>query len=384
MLSSLLVLLAQATTPASTSPNDIIVIGRRAERDLAACLTRNCPPSEEVEASLQASVEQFADGRYDDARRTLQKAIRRNRDHAAELPGPVSSLYATLATVAEHLGDSALWLSSARNDVVVLRRNLGETHKATLLEELVFADNLVGLNKSSSAAAIYQKVQRKATERGDTDLAAGAALRRAWLYALTGRDRDAEHGADEAVALTGGHNPVMSELRDIIRARIAIRRGNDSAIDVLAARLRQSATEAPRLIFAPPIEDINPPHSRIKQDPWHDSDIRFADVGFWIRPDGRTAGAELLRTSGLGQWAPGILRQVRQRRYIPLNIEPSKPGIYRMDRFTVRGTLGMPTGSRIMQRMGDLSVHVIDLTETDAMSAAHRERTQKAMSKPSG
>ncbi|MEG3163102.1 hypothetical protein U1701_00670 [Sphingomonas sp. PB2P19] len=382
MFGPLLIVLAQAATPSSTVPSDIIVVGRRAEQELAACFSRNCPPAEEIEASLQASVEQFADGRYGDARQTLQKAIRRNRDHAAELPGPVSSLYATLATVAEHLGDTELWFWSARNDVVVLRRNLGETHKATLTEELAFADNLFGLNRTDSADEIYRKVQRVATDHGETDLAAGAAFRRAWLYALAGRDKDAEQGADEAVALTGGHNPTMLELRDLIRARIAIRRGNDGAVDLLAARLRQSATETPKLLFAPSIEEIDRPRSGFQQDPWHDSDVRFADVGFWIRPDGRTAGAELLRDSGLSQWAPGILKQVRQRRYIPLDVEPDKPGIYRIDRFTVRGTLGMPTGSRIGRRMGEVSIHVIDLTETDAMSAAHRDRTQKALSKP--
>ena len=105
MLAPLILLLVQAHRPPAP-PNDIVVVGRRAESDLAACLARECPPTEEVEASLQASVEQFADGRYDDARRTLQQAIRRNRDHGPELPGPVSSLYATLATVAEHLGDN--------------------------------------------------------------------------------------------------------------------------------------------------------------------------------------------------------------------------------------------------------------------------------------
>jgi hypothetical protein len=93
---------------------------------LAECLALECPPAKEIEMSLQASVEQFVDGRYAEARRTLQKAIRRNRDHAADLPRPVSSLHVTLATVAEHTGDTTVWLESARNNVRVLRRYLGE------------------------------------------------------------------------------------------------------------------------------------------------------------------------------------------------------------------------------------------------------------------
>jgi hypothetical protein len=378
----MLLLLVQAAPAPPASRQEVTVIGRRAERKLATCLARNCPPAEEIEASLQASVEQFADGRYVDAQRTLQSAIRRNRDHAAELPGPVSSLHATLATVAEHVGDTDLWRWSARNNVQVLRRYLGETNIATLQQELSFGDNMVGLGASDVAATTYRTVQRKATESGHSELAAGAAFRRAWLALVLGRDREAERFADEAVVIAGATNRLMVELREILRTRIAIRRGDEGAVDALAARLRQSATDAPSLIFSPPVEDINPTSSGLGGSPWHDSDIRFADVGYWIRPDGRTSGAEVLRTSGLGQWAPGILRQIKERRYVPLDVQAGHSGNYRIDRFTVRAALGVPTGSRIRRRMGPLTVHVVDLTETDAMSAAHRQRTQQALADP--
>lgn len=375
MLSSALLLLTQAASPSPVSSQEIVVIGRRAEREMAACLARNCPPAEEIEVSLQTSVEQFADGRYADARRTLRRAIRRNRDHAAELPGPVSSLYATLATVAEHEGDTNLWESSARNNVEVLRRHLGENNSATLREELSFADTLIGLGAPDAAASAYRSVQRKATESGKAELAAGAAFRRAWLALIRGRDRQAERLADEAVSISGANDRLMVELREILRTRIAIRRGDDGAVDALAARLRQSTSKAPALLFAPPVEDINPVRAGgVAQDPWHDSQIRFADVGYWIRPDGRTAEVEILRNSGLGGWAPGILRQLGKRRYVPLDVESGHPGIYRIDRFTVRGTKGVPTGSRIARRMGNLTIHVVDLTETTAMREAHGQR----------
>jgi hypothetical protein len=159
MISLLLLLLAQ-TVPATLDPRDeIVVVGRRAEQDLAACLARRCLPAEEIEMSLQASVEQFAGGRYDYAQRTLQSAIRRNRQHAGELPGPVSSLYATLATVAEHTGDTRLWRRSAWNNVKVLRKYLGDAKSATLVQELAFGDTMVGLEMTSEAAATYRTVQ---------------------------------------------------------------------------------------------------------------------------------------------------------------------------------------------------------------------------------
>lgn len=383
MLGSILLILAQVGSSSAASSDEVIVIGRRAEQDLAACLARNCPPSEDIELSLQASVDQFADGRYDDARRNLQRAIRRNRDHAAALPGPVSSLYATLATVAQHEGDSRLWLSSARNNVQVLRSHLGDTHSATLLQELAFGDNLVRLLVPDSADATYKAVQRRAVQGGDSDLAAGAAFRRAWLALMLKRDRAAERLADEAVALSGADNRLMSEMREILRARIAIRNGDDGAIDTLAAQLRQSAVEEPRLLFEPPSDPISDRLlSSVQENPWSDARVRIADVGYWIRPDGRTAEAEMLRDSGMGQWATVILRQLSGRRYIPLDLEPGHPGVYRIDRFTVRGTIDKPTGSRIARRTGDLTLHVVDLTETDAMSDEHRQRTRQTLPEP--
>jgi hypothetical protein len=380
MFSLILLLLAQTSVASPASADGILVIGHRAEKELATCLARNCPPAEEVEASLQASVEQFADGRYVDARHTLQSAIRRNQKYAADLPGPVSSLYATLATVAEHEGDTRLWLTSARNNVLVLRRYVGKGNLATLREELSFGDSMVELGSPLAAEKAYATAQGRAIESGQPIIAAHAAFRRGWLALMRDHFSEAERYADQAVALAGANSRTMEDLRAILRVRIAARKGDAGAVDLLATRLRRSATRPPQLLFAPPVEDINLAPSdamNTQVNPWHDSGIRFADVGYWIRPNGRTAEAEVLRTSGLGQWAPGILRQVRARRYVPLDVEPGDPGLYRIDRFTVRAGMGVPIGTRIQQRTGNLTIHVIDLTQTEAMSAAHRRQTEE-------
>jgi hypothetical protein len=380
MTGPLLLLLAQvaasSTPPPATEPasKDVIVVGHRAEKDLAACLARQCPPAQEVEASLQASVEQFADGRYGDARRTLQGAIGRNKRYAAKLPGPVSRLYATLATVAEHEGDAQLWKTASRNNLMVLREQLGETHVATMKEELQFADDMVSQGTVRLGEGIYAKIQRRAAATGHNDLAAGAAFRRAWLALALRRARDAERFADEAVTLAGPGDTTMAQLREIVRTRIAIDKGDTGAVDALAARIRQADDGRPTLLYAPPVEDINPPRQLVDTGLLRDSAIRFADVGYWIRPDGRIVDAEVLRTNGLGQWSPGILKHVRERRYIPLKLVDGQPGLYRIDRFTVRATKDIPTGTHISRRMGQLSVHVVDLTETEAMSDAHRQR----------
>lgn len=362
-----------SASPQTPEADEVVVLGRRAENGLKNCLQRQCPPAEEVEASLRAAVEQFAAGRYADAHRTLQKAIHRNKKYAAQLPGPVSSLYATLATVAEHEGYKALWKHASRQNVVLLREHLGATTPATLTQEIRLADDMLGVDLPDVAESIYKRVQRLALAEDHRTIAASATYRRAWLALMRDRYADADKLAMEGATIAGPGRPAMVEVRDVLLARIANRRGDKGAVEALAARLRQSATQTPTLLSAPPVEDINPPpgsSDRFDRDP-----VRWADIGYWIRPDGHTADVEMLRTSGLGQWRVGILRHVSARRYVPLTLDPSSPGIYRIDRFTVRAIFGVPLGSRIASRMGPLTVHVVDLTETRAMIASREDGT---------
>ncbi|WP_125996075.1 hypothetical protein [Sphingomonas sp. S-NIH.Pt15_0812] len=367
---ALLLVTAQLVPAAPQTPDadEVIVLGRRAEKGLTDCLQRQCPPAEDVEASLQAAVEQFGAGRYADAHRTLQKAIHRNKKHAAELPGPVSSLYATLATVAEHEGYKDLWKHAGRQNVVLLREHLGATTPATLTEEIRRADDMLGLGLPDVAEDIYKKVQRLALANDHRSIAAAATYRRAWLALMRNRYAEADKLVRQGATIAGPSQPAMNQVRDVLLARIANRRGDKGAIEALATRLRQSATQAPTLLSAPPVEDINPPpgiSDRYDRDP-----VRWADIGYWIRPDGHTADVEMLRTTGLSQWRVGIVRHVSARRYVPLALDPNSPGIYRIDRFTVRANFGVPLGSRIPSRMGPLTVHVVDLTETNAMIAS--------------
>ena len=82
----------------------------------------------------------------------------------------------------------------------------------------------------------------------------------------------------------------------------------------------------------------------------------------------------MLRNYGVGQWERGIVRHVNARRYVPMDAAPTGPGVYRIDRFTVRAEIGDQTGSRLTQRVGNLTVHVTDRAETDAMIDAKSGR----------
>lgn len=135
-------LLLQAAPTVDREPPTIVIQARRAEEDLAACLARNCPPDEEIEAALDAAVQQFADGRYVDAKRVLGRTVARHRGHATENPRLFASLLATSATVADHEGDEALYRRSTSQRGRFVREAFGATNIESISTDLKTGDML--------------------------------------------------------------------------------------------------------------------------------------------------------------------------------------------------------------------------------------------------
>lgn len=92
----LLMVLALASQQVGTGrpavPPDVVITGNRMRDALETCLTRGCPPEEEVNAAMKAGMESFSAGRYVEAKAILRRAISRNRQYAARMPGPISDL----------------------------------------------------------------------------------------------------------------------------------------------------------------------------------------------------------------------------------------------------------------------------------------------------
>ena len=85
--------LAQQAAPGQ----NITVTGVRIQdyRDrLAACLARNCPVNEDVDATLALAEALFLNGEYREARERRRASLGRNRDaRPRSFPEPVSDLY---------------------------------------------------------------------------------------------------------------------------------------------------------------------------------------------------------------------------------------------------------------------------------------------------
>lgn len=378
-MSTLLVLalLVQLTPPAEGET--IVVRARRAQDELAACLARNCPPAEEIDASLNAGVDYFRAGEYTRAKDVLARAVARNRRHAAALPGPVSTLFATYADVAEQEGDDRIFRSATRDSVAVLREHVGENSLSTLLASRRIGDMLVRLGEARAADDAYRAVQARSVEAGQPRLAAELAFRRAWL-ALSVRNYDRALAlGEDAKTLAGRDDRGIAAMINVLATRVAVARGDETAVDRLVAELRTTPGAKPVLISSqpyPPVGagtptetgrayDTGNPTDQIgaANDPLFSSDrIDWVDIGFWIRPGGETADAQILRGSDPTSWARPLLSQIASRRYSAAAAD-SPVGLYRVERFTSRPSIGQVSGSRIQRRVGERTLHVVDLSD---------------------
>jgi hypothetical protein len=98
--------------------------------------------------------------------------------------------------------------------------------------------------------------------------------------------------------------------------------------------------------------------------------LRWIDVGFWIRPDGRVEEAEVLRGSSARDWAKPVIASVADRRYAPFAAEMGDTGQYRVERFTLTAEKMVPIGSLIARRAGPLELRQLDITRNAGRPAA--------------
>lgn len=373
--------LALAAQQAASAPAaDIVVTGRRAQEALDKCLARRCPPEEEVEAAMAAGAEGFANGRYEEAKKLLRSAIGRNKRHAAKMPVKMANLYATYADVAEHEGDEFAVRHATIASVDVLREHLGEGSPTTLAAAQRIGDMLMRIGPASAADGAYAKAAERARAAGAVRPAAMLELRRAWLAASVG-DPGRAGRLIKAVRGTSGGDRWIESMAQGIELRIALATKDDARADALLAKLRGAPGQSPILMKSPAY--AMPPSAQDQPDfaPSGEVDltskmsarpsasIQWADIGFWVRPDGRTEGVEVLRPMQGAGWTRPILNQIAQRNYAPI-AGGGETGVYRVERFTLRPSWIFDTGSRIRVRKGRVTLHVIDITRLTDRAAS--------------
>lgn len=350
---------------------DVVVTGTRLQdyRDrLAACLARNCPPDEDIDATTALAEALFVAGEYRDARSALRASIGRNRDEAARYPEPVSDLYRANARVARHLGLDQDAQTSTREILRALRAGLPQEDHRHFTARLEIVQSLIAFGHYDQARRALAELAERARAAGRDDVVASAELRGLWLSYLQAPGGSAQR---QLTALSRSTDPRRSIGAKILLVRIYGERGQRARADALIAELGRSSQRR-QLLFNPPFqlgtEDLAPTTDEVvRQGRTMDSSIgrnpgnmedKWIDVAFWIQPDGSVTGLEVVRGDGARSWANPLLESIRRRRY---SQAAGTEATYRVERYTYTSGFESRAGSHIMQRSPRARVEYFDL-----------------------
>jgi hypothetical protein len=136
--------------------------------------------------------------------------------------------------------------------------------------------------------------------------------------------------------------------------------------------MRSRPTQRPLLIFAPEVDVPQSARQASIDDPqtipaWARGPAQagWADVSFWIAPDGTVGDGAVLRTSarGVGPWLQAVTKALPQRRYGPLALAPNSPGLARVERYSYIYDQMVAVDSRMTARSPFGRLKVLELTE---------------------
>lgn len=383
MLALILALQAAPAPP----PADVVVTGERLQKLHDQCRTGRCTPLRDAQASIAWAEALFREGRYRDAKAVLRDAVGRNRRFEGSDPKPVATLHEAYATVAWQEGDQDIHRDAVFDRVRILRANLSAADPAVRAAALAVGEMWQRLENPQEAEREFERVEQQALTAGDNGLALRARLLRARSQFIQGQRADAQALLASASTMPGAGEPTARAAIKAMRVRLAVEAGDRGEIDAAVRELSGATGVAgrPALVWAPPYpltaEQLGAQgRGTVPEDlaraaltspkPYEVGAVRWADVGFWIRPDGRTADVEVLRGSRGTGWVQPYLGQVAGRRYAASGAADGDPGVYRVERFTLRPGYVTPTGSLARRRGGVARLEVLDLTDPNARVTA--------------
>lgn len=365
-------------TAAANPDETITVTGQRIAREYALCARGGCTPARDANATLAQAEQLLLAGNYKASRAALWGALRRTAGAAKTQPLVVSALYDADSTLALHLGDHVDARRSGLKSVALLRDAYGENDPRAIAARVRSGDvesKVGGPDGIANADRAYAGAVRAARTAGLSMLADAITLRRAYLLASRGQAAAAQaqlaRYADDAAA------PARLRLQAaVLGARVARDQGDAQTADRLIDHVgRQPAGTKPLLLSAPDIANSAVARA-IAGDKWGDDQanafrpragayqpLRWIDMGFWIRPDGRVEEVEILRGSPVRDWATPVLRAAAARRYAPVDSAAGDPGRYRIERYTLTAEIVKPIDSLIARRAGPPVLRWLDITD---------------------
>lgn len=392
-------LLSTATFEAPNSDRDIVVIGRRikdAEDALKSCLARQCPPNEDIDATLVLAETQIVAGEYRDARTTLLRSLGRNKHVADRYPVPLSELYRANGKVAAHLGFDKDYYRSTWGIFRSLKDGIPAPDERHFTARMEIAQMVFRTRGHTRARLYYESIADDARKAGRPDIAAMAELRSILHhlppYMRESRIRKIADSKDPAIR--GAALQAKLAL-----ARMAFERGDLRTAETIHQQFATFNIKRPILIYSPPYELAeNDSGSRsefgIDQNAAPGSgglgnpegpnggrtvtsslpvglfsatkrvapifDDMWVDVGFRVMPDGRVADVKILRSRGDTFWSKPLIASISGRRYTPGR--PGDSASQRVERYTYTSGYEGKTDSRMDDRSPQGRVEYMDLS----------------------
>lgn len=379
--------IAQTEAP-NASSDEIIVTGTPLENSglaLAECLAKGCPPEEDMRLSLEHAENQFVAGVYKDGASTLNKSISRNKKHRGEYPVLLSGLYRASGRFAEHLGEADDFKFATLNMQDTLEDAFGKDDPKVLIAQTEVGDSRAKLGSVRGARDSYRAVERRALELGQYRVATFARMRLALLMRLewnADRDNSAlqrryEESLAQLINEPLENSEDFSMVARVLQARLDNTLGRPDAIEnLIKVFVESGGTDTPVLLSEEPIRNSEfrnygsngvsssgESNTLARLTTPQLNTPRFVDVGFYIQPDGTTNQIEVLRSQGPTRWHDALIKNIDSRIYAPLNIDPTSPGRFHIERYTLTARFAdITTSTRIRQREPNFRVERLDLT----------------------
>jgi hypothetical protein len=368
--------------PPRSDEQNVVVTGVRIQdfRDrLAACLARNCPPNEDIDATLALAEALFLNGDYAEGRSFVRASIGRNRDRARDYPEPVSDLYRAGTRLSRHIGYDREARTSSFEILNALQAGIPQEDHRHFTARFEIAEMQMMSGSFRGARRELQRLIRAARAAGREDVALLAELRDTWYELIAYPASDARAQLIRWSRDADPTNRMRAVGARILLARVYRSEGDAARSDALLAELGVVARAGAhrRILHAPRYQLFQQDVSLSTQDVGEPTNVlnrvtenyqdKWIDVGFWINPDGSVSGLELLRSGANPDWSEPLLRSIRGRLY---NAGPEQT--YRLERYTMTGGFETPTGSHIRRRGPAARVEYLDLTanEPDTRPAA--------------
>jgi ATP/maltotriose-dependent transcriptional regulator MalT len=347
---------------------EIVVTGIRVQdfRDrLASCLARHCPPDEDIDATLALAEALFLNGDYPEGRAAVREALSRNRQAAGTYPEPVSDLYRAQTRLARHIGLDREARTAAHGILNALQEGIPQEDHRHFTARFEIAEIRMMSGDLSGAKRELEGLARVARAAGREDVATIAELRQLWYELVAYPGTTARSRLIEWSRLTAPRDRMRAIGAKTLLVRIYRSEGNAARADALLAEVGAASRAGGRrrLVYAPQYQllqyettDFGNVLNRLTEN----YEDKWIDVGFWILPNGRVSGLELMRSGAEASWAGPLLASIRGRLYSE-GTEPT----YRLERFTMTAGFETGTGSRIRHRGPGARVEYLDLTANE-------------------